>query len=144
MIDCLYFVQSNKEYHSLMDFLLKEVMIKGIDYLIFSENVKIIDGRMFYTFKGYLLAINFLSYASDLEVKLESVGLGSTSLVNFYDVVCKDENPLTKAITIRESTKTIIFERKLEKFVADQHFIFKDGSALTIPEVCRRLFIDTL
>ena len=75
MVAWLYFVQSNGEYHDLMSFLLSGGDFSGISYFIFSEDVESTDGRMFPTSSSYLLAVNFLSHASDLEVKLDRVGL---------------------------------------------------------------------
>lgn len=138
MVAWLYFVQLNSEYHDLMSFLLGGKGFSGISYLVFNENVRCSDGRVFHPFGGYLLAVNFLSDASDLEVKLDEVGLDSSSLVDLHKVICEDDNPLTKAITIAESAKCIIFDKGLKRFVADKHFKFSDGSVLTIPLVCSR------
>ena len=138
MVDWLYFVQSNGEYHDLMSFLLDGKDFSGINYLVFNEDVSSVDGRAFHTSSGYLLAVNFLSNASDLGVKLDKVGLSSSSLVDLYKVVCEDDDPLTKGITITESAKNFIFDKKLERFVDDKHFKFSDGSALTIPLICRK------
>jgi hypothetical protein len=138
MVAWLYFVQSNFEFHDLMAFLLTEVDISGTNYLVFKEDMKSIDGRVFHASGGFLLAVNFLSHASDLEARLDRVGLNSNSLVDLYKIVCENDNPLTKAITIRESAENFIWEERLEKFIADRHFKFSDGSALTIPLVSRR------
>ena len=143
MVAWLYFVQSNGEYHDLMSFLLvkgKDSRRKasGIIYLVFSEDVRSADGRVFHTSGGYLLAVNFLSHASDLGLKLDKVGLSSSSLVDLHKIVCEDDDPLTKAITITESAELFIFDKKLERFAADRHFRFSDGSALAIPLICRK------
>jgi len=138
MVAWLYFVQSNSEYHDLMSFLLSGGDYSGIDYLVFSEDVRSTDGRVFHTYSGWLLAVNFLSHASDIETKLDRAGLNPDSLVDLCEIVCEDDDPLTKAITITESAECIIFDRKLEKFVVDKHFRFNDGSALTIPLICRK------
>ena len=138
MVAWLYFVQSDSEFHNLMSFVLSGKDPDMISYLVFSEDVRSTDGRVFHTSSGYLLAVNFLSHASDLEVKLDGVGLNSSSLVDLYKIVCEDDDPLTKAITITESAECIIFDKKLERFVADKHFRFSDGSALTIPLICRK------
>lgn len=140
MVDWLYFVQSNSEYHDLMSFLLGGRDVSGTNYLVFSEDVESDDGRVFHTSGGYLLAVNFLSHASDLEVELDKVGLNSGSLVDLYKIICEDSDPLTKAITITESAKNFIWEKKLERFAAGKHFKFNDGSALTIPLICREKF----
>ena len=139
MVDWLYFVRSNSEYHDLMSFVLGGWDADMISYYVFSEDVESEDGRAFHTSGGYLLAVNFLSHAADLEAKLERVGLYSKSLVDLYKIVCEDDdNPLTRVLTITESAELFIFDKKLEKFVVDKHFRFSDGSALTIPLVCRR------
>jgi hypothetical protein len=138
MVDWLYFVQSNSEYHDLMSFLLSGGDFSGISYLVFGEDVRSVDGRVFHTSSGYLLAVNFLSHASDLVAKLDKVGLNSSSLVDLYKIVCEDDDPLTKAITITKSAESIIFDKKLEIFVDDKHFRFSDGSALSIPLICRK------
>ncbi len=144
MVAWLYFVQSNGEYHDLMSFLLGRSadgrrVASGNNYLVFSEDMRSDDGRVFHTSSGYLLAVNFLSHATDLEAKLDRVGLNSNSLVDLYKIVCvDDDNPLTKVLTITESAESIIFDKKLERFVVDKHFRFSDGSALTIPLICRK------
>lgn len=140
MVDWLYFVQSNGEYHDLMSFLLGEGDMSGTNYLVFREGMKSIDGRVFHTSGGYLLAVNFLSHASDLEARLDKVGLNSKSLVDLYKIVSEDEDLLTKAITITESAENFIWEKDLERFALDEHFKFSDGSALTIPLICRKKF----
>ena len=121
-----------------MSFILGGGDADMISYLVFSEDVRSTDGRMFHTSGGYLLAVNFLSHASDLEAKLDRFGLNSSSLVDLYKIVSEDENPLTKAITITESAEDFIFDKKLERFIVDKHFRFSDGSSLTIPLVCRK------
>ena len=141
MVAWLYFVQSNSEYHDLMSFLLdkgKDIrrVASGTNYLVFSEDVESDDGRVFHTASGYLLAVNFLSHASGLEAKLDKIGLNSSSLVDLFKIVCEDDDPLTKTITITESAEGFIWEKKLEKFAVDKHFRFSDGSALTIPLIC--------
>ena len=138
MVAWLYFVQSNGEYHDLMSFLLDGKDFSGISYLVFSEDVKSIDGRVFHASSGYLLAVNFLSHASDLEMRLDEVGLDPKVLVDLYKIVCQDDDPLTKAITITESAESFNFDKNLEKFVGDKHFRFSDGSTLTIPLICRK------
>ena len=138
MVDWLYFVRSNSEYHNLMSFILGGRDADMISYYIFSEDVRSANYREFHTSGGYLLAVNFLSHATDLEAKLDRVGLNSNSLVDLYKIVCNDEDPLTKAITITESAENFIFDKKLEIFVDDKHFRFSDGSALTIPLICRK------
>ena len=140
MVAWLYFVQSNGEYHDLMSFLLDGKDFSGITYLVFSEDVRSIDGRVFHASSGFLLAVNFLSHASDLKMKLNKVNLDSSSLVDLYKIVCEDDDPLTKAITITESAENFIWEKKLESFAVDKHFRFSDGSALTIPLICRKKF----
>jgi len=120
-----------------MSFLLSGGDFSGISYLLFSEDVRSTDDRVFHASGGYLLAVNFLSHASDLGARLDRVGLSSDSLVDLYKIVCEDDDPLTKAITITESAENIIFDKKLERFVVDKHFKFSDGSVLTIPESSR-------
>ena len=140
MVDWLYFVQSNSEYHDLMSFILGGRDADMISYLVFSKDVESDDGRVFHTSGGYLLAVNFLSHASDIEAKLDRVGLSSSSLVDLHRIVCEDDDPLTKAITITESAERFIWEKKLERFAVNKHFRFSDGSALTIPLICRKKF----
>lgn len=130
MIDCLYFIQSNNEYHDLMSFLLDGKNISGISYLVFSEDVQSNDGRVFHTSSGYLIAVNFLSHSSDLQERIDKVGLNPNSLVDLYEIVCEDDNPQTKAITITENAECIIFDKELERFFVDKDFKFSDGSAL--------------
>ena len=138
MVAWLYFVQSNGEYHDLMSFLLDGKDFSGISYLIFSEDVRSTDDRVFHSFGGFLLTVNFLSHASDIEVRLDEVGLDSSSLVDLHKIVCEDKNPLTKAVTITENAENFIFDKELEKFVTNNHFKFVDNSALTIPLVSRK------
>ncbi|NVM46899.1 MAG: hypothetical protein HWN79_18485, partial [Candidatus Lokiarchaeota archaeon] len=85
-----------------------------------------------------LMAVNFLSHVSDIQDKIAIVGLNPNSLVDLFEIVCEDANPLTKAITITESAESIVLDKELEKFITDRHFKFSDGSVLTIPLVCRR------
>jgi len=59
-------------------------------------------------------------------------------LVDLHEIVCEDDNKQTKAITIVESAECIIFDKELERFFANKHFKFSDGSTLTIPLVCRK------
>ena len=124
-----------------MSFLLDggdiDANVSGINYLIFSEDVRSTDGRVFHISSGYLLAVSFLSHTSDIQEKIASVALNPNSLVDLYDIVCEDENPQSKAITITESAECIILDKEHERFVADKHFKFSDGSALTIPEDSR-------
>ena len=138
MVAWLYFVQSNGEYHDLMTFLLDGKDFSGISYYVFSEDIRSAGGRTFHTSGGYLLAVNFLSHVKDLGARLDRVSLNSSSLVDLYEIVCDDNNPLTKAITITESAENFIFDKKLKIFVDDKHFRFSDGSALTIPLICRK------
>ena len=140
MVAWLYFVQSNGEYHDLMSFLLGGKDFSGITYLVFSEDMRSIGGRVFHASSGFLLAVNFLSHASDLEMKLDRVSLNSNSLVDLFKIVCEDDNPLTKAITITGSAESFIWEKELERFAVSKHFRFSDGSALTIPPICRKKF----
>ena len=141
MVAWLYFVQSNSEYHVLLSFLLDGKDFSGISYLVFSEDMRSDDGRVFHASGGYLLAVNFLSHASGLGAKLDKVGLSSNSLVDLHKIVCEeDDDPLTKVLTITESAERFIWEKKLEKFTAEKHFRFSDGSALTIPLICRKKF----
>lgn len=72
-----------------MSFLLGGGDFSGTNYLIFSEDMRSIDGRVFHTSGGYLLTVNFLSHASDLEAKLDKVGLNSNSLVDYIKLFAK-------------------------------------------------------
>ncbi|MBY9009600.1 MAG: hypothetical protein KGD74_07035 [Candidatus Lokiarchaeota archaeon] len=126
------------ERFDIMSFLLSGKGVSGINYLVFREDMRSIDGRVFHTFGGYLLAVNFLSHALDLRARLTRVGLNSDSLVDLYKIVCEDDKPLTKAMTITESAENFIWEEKLEKFAVDKLFRFSDGSELTIPLICCR------
>ena len=121
-----------------MSFLLSGGDFSGISYLFFNEDVKSNDGRVFLTSSGYLLAVNFLSHSSDLGIKMAKVGLNPDSLVDLYEIVCEDDDPMTKAITITESAECIIFDSELVRFAVDKLFKFSDGSALTIPLICRK------
>ena len=71
-------------------------------------------------------------------MKLDMFGFNSNSLVDLYEIICEDDDPLTRVLTITESAESFIFDKNLEKFVADNHFKFSDGSALTIPLICRK------
>ena len=141
MVDWLYFVQSNSEYHVLMSFLLDGKDFSGTNYLVFSEDVESDDGRVFHASGGYLLAVNFLSHALDLGARLDKAGLDSSSLADLYKIVCEDDdNPLTRVLTITESAERFMWEKKLEGFTVAKHFRFSDGSALTIPLICHKKF----
>lgn len=133
MISCLYFIQSNKEYRILMSFLSdNSPKVSGIFYLVFNKNIKITDGRTFHTSNGYLVAVSFLSYFSDIKREIVGVGLNIDSITDLHEIVCVDENPQTKGLTIIESAEYIDLDKKLEGFLKDRDFKFSDGSTLII------------
>ena len=121
-----------------MSFLLSGKGISGTNYLVFREDMRCIDGRVFHASGGYLLAVNFLSHASDLGDRLSRIGFNLNSLADLFEIVCEDDNPLTRAITVIKSAENFIWEVKLEKFAVDKHFRFSDSFELTIPLVCRK------
>lgn len=134
MVSWLFFVQSNSEYQDVMSFMLRGRDPDMICYFVFCEDVITIDGRVFHPNNGYLLAVNFLSHIQNIEVTLDIVGLNPDYLVDLYKIVCKDDNPQTRALTITESAKCIISDKDLKSFCVDKDFRFKDGSSLTILE----------
>lgn len=60
------------------------------------------------------------------------VGLNLNSFVDLYEIICIDNNPQKKALTIIESAKYIIFNKKLEEFLNKKDFKFSDDSVLKI------------
>ena len=60
------------------------------------------------------------------------VGLNLNFLEDLYEIICVDNNPQTKALTIIESAKYIILNIKLEEFLNKKDFKFSDVSVLKI------------
>jgi len=121
-----------------MAFLLGDKGFSGMTYLIFSEDVKCSDGRVFLSNDGFLITVNFFTHTTSFKDNMVKNGLNLASLVDLYEIVCEDENPITRGITITNKGERIVFDRELEIFLARNHFKFRDGSALTIPEVSSR------
>ena len=131
----LYFIRSNRDFHRLMGFLLGAKGVSGMTYLIFSEDVVCSDGRDFLSYNGFLIAVDFLAHTTNFKDKLVKGGLNLDSLVDPYEIVCEDENPMTRELTITGKAERIIFDRDLKIFLKKNNFKFKDGSTLTIPTV---------
>jgi hypothetical protein len=62
-------------------------------------------------------------------------GLSLGSLVDLYEILCEDENPRTRTLTITGKAERIIFDKDFKIFLKKNNFTFKDGSTLTIPKV---------
>ena len=137
MVNWLFFVQSNSEYRDVMSFMLNGRDPDMICYFVFCGDVVTIDGRVFHPNNGYLLAVNFISHIQGIKANLDIVGLNPDSLVDLYEVVCEDDNPQTKALTITESAECIISDKDLESFCVNKDFSFRDESSLTILESSR-------
>lgn len=135
MNDWLYFIRSNKAFHKLMGFLLEDEGVSGITYLIFSEDVKSSDGRVFSSNNGFLIAVNFLTHTTNFKDNMVRSGLSLDSLVDLYEIVCEDENPMTRTLTITGKAERIIFDRDFKIFLKKNNFRFRDNSTLTIPKV---------
>ena len=135
MYNWVYFIRSNRDFHKLMGYLLGEKKVSGITYLIFSEDIKCSDGRIFSNNNGFLIAVNFFTHTTSFKDNMVKSGLRLDSLVDLYEIVCEDKNPSTRGITITEKAEFIVFDRDLEVFLRRTHFKFRDGSTLTIPEV---------
>jgi len=118
-----------------MSDLLGDEGVSGITYLVFSEDIKCGDGRVFLSNNGFLIAVNFFTNITSFKDNMVKSGLNLASLVDLYEIVCEDENPSTRGITITEKAERIIFDRDFEIFLKKNNFRFKDGSTLTIPKV---------
>ena len=135
MYNWLYFIRSNRDFHKLMGFLLGDKGFSGMTYLIFSEDVKCSDGRVFLSNDGFLITINFFTHTTNFKDNMVKSGLNLDSLVDLYEIVCEDKNPRTRGLTITGKAERIIFDRYFEIFLKKNSFKFKDGSTLTIPKV---------
>ena len=134
MLNWLYFIQSNREYHGLMDFLVRKKEVSGISYLVFDDDVYCNDGRVFLRSDSLLIAVNFFTQVLNPRKSLTDFGLNPASLISFYDIVCEDEDPYMRSIKISERAKRIIWDKDLVEFLSSINFKFKDDSKLTIPE----------
>ena len=141
MYSWLYFIRSNEEYHKLMDYLLENEEFSGIGYLIYSEDLKCEDGRIFLRINRFLIAVNFFTNIANFRDNMAKSGLNLDSLVDLYEIECEDKDPRTRGITITGKAEYIVFDKNFMSFIRRNHFKFKDGSTLTIPKVCsnRRL-----
>ena len=63
---------------------------------------------------------------------MNKFGLSSNLLINLYDIVCEDDDWLTKGRTITEKAKRFYWEKDLKKFLDNLHFRFVDNSRLTL------------
>jgi len=134
MLNWLYFLESNKEYHKLLTFIDNEEDISGKSYLLFHGSVKCIDGRVFQSDNNLLISVNFFTHSLDVREKIVEHELNPTSLIDLYKIECKDCDPLTRGIDITSKATRIIWESELVKYLADRQFHFKDGSILTFPD----------
>lgn len=131
MFHLLYFVESNKEYQKLINFSHIERDIYGITYLIFYEEVRCKNGRVFQVHNDLLIAVSFITHLLDLKKLKETMvkaGLNIDSLVNIFDLEFDlDERD-------KEKAKQIITEKNLITFLNKVDFRFQDDSILTLPE----------
>ncbi|KKK50180.1 hypothetical protein LCGC14_3127610 [marine sediment metagenome] len=135
MYNWLYFIRSNEDFHKLMGYLLGDKGVSGITYLIFSEDVKCSDSRVFLSNDGFLITVNFFTQTTSFKDNMVNNGLNLDSLVDLYEIVCEDKNPSTRGITITEKAERIVFDKDFKVFLKRNIFKFKDGSTLTIPKV---------
>ena len=135
MYNWLYFISSNREFHKLMGYILEEEGISGVTYLVFSEELKCDDGRIFVKSNGFLIVVNFFTHTTSFKDNMVKSGLNLASLVDLYEIVCEDKNPSTQGITITNKAERIIFDKDFENFLRKNHFKFRDGSSLTMPKV---------
>jgi len=134
MLNWLYFISSNREYHGLMDFLVRKKEVSGISYLIFDDDVYCNDGRTYLRSNQLLIAVNFFTQSLNPRKSLICFGLDPNSLISFYDIVCEGADPYMRSIKISERAKRIIWDKDLVEFLSSINFKFGDSSRLTIPE----------
>jgi len=129
MYNWLYFIYSDKEYHSLMNFLLGEETVSGITYLIFSEDIVCRGGKVFYKINGFVIAVSFYTNTTFFKDNLVKDELKLSSLIDMYEIVSKSG----KSLAVTERAKYIVFDEELKVFLKKHNFAFNDGSILTIP-----------
>lgn len=134
MFKWLYFLESDEDFHKLLDLIDNADDIDGKHYRLFHDKVKCIDGRVFHNDNNILVTVNFHTYSSDLRERIVKHGLNPASLIDFYDIECNDCDSLAKPYIIIEGTTCIICENELVKYLAERQYRFKDGSNLTIPD----------
>ena len=132
MLNWVYFIQSNGEYHKLMDFLESERDVSGLSYFVYNEEVRCNDGKVFSKDNAILLAVHFFTHSLDPKEKMTDFSLNSNLLISLYDIVCDDDDWLTKGRTITEKAKRFYWEIDLKKFLDNLHFRFIDDSELTL------------
>lgn len=118
-----------------MGYLLRDKGVSGIIYLIFSEDVECSDGRVFLSNDGFLITVNFFTHTTSFKDNMVKSGLNLGSLVDLYEILCEDENPSTRGITITEKAERIVFDRDFKVFLKKNSFKLKNASTLTIPKV---------
>ncbi|KKM13842.1 hypothetical protein LCGC14_1712130 [marine sediment metagenome] len=129
MYNWLYFIYSDKEYHSLMNFLLGEETVSGITYLIFSEDIVCRGGKVFHKINGFVIAVSFYTNTTFFKDNLVKDELKLSSLIDMYEIVSKSG----KSLAVTERAKYIVFDEELKVFLKKHNFAFNDGSILTIP-----------
>ncbi len=134
MRNWLYFIESDREYHKLMEFFDGEKDVNGITYLIFNEEVSCSRDKIFRVHNNLLISVNFFTYSIDPKDKMVEFSLGTDSLINYYELTFGSSCPTSQVEMINKMTKRIIFTSDLIKFLEGLHFTFRDGSPLTMPD----------
>ncbi len=132
MYNWFYFICSNKEYHNLINFLLGEDTVSGITYLIFSDDIKCRDGRIFQRINEFLIAVSFYTSTTIFKDNMVKNNLKLGSLIDMYEIMSEDKNE--KPILITKRAEYIVFDKDFESFLTNHNFIFGDGTVLTIPK----------
>ena len=136
MFGLLYFIESDKEYQKFIAFYRDKRGVVGFSYLIFHEDVKCNDGRIFRTHNNILIAVDFITHKTDLRERLVEAGLESDLLVNKYELAFEGLDPDDG---VSEKAKRIIAEEDLITFLNNLDFRFRDGSILTISKLGARI-----
>ncbi|MBY8990928.1 MAG: hypothetical protein KGD58_09255 [Candidatus Lokiarchaeota archaeon] len=135
----LFFVESNEEFHKFLNFyeisFLNSNKVSGISYLIFDDDVKCTDGRVFQGNNNIIIAVRFTTLYVDPRKLLIDFGLNPASLISYDDIVCDDnDDPYRRRDEIWERSKFIVRESDLVEYLEEKQFKFKDKSKPTIPD----------
>lgn len=127
MRNWLYFIDSDLEYHKLMDFLLNNSDVYGISYIVFDSNIRFFSDKFG---EDKLIAVYFYTHFLDPSKELEKYGLSSDRLMNIYDINISGVKKVDIIHVVLESGKRFIFEEDFLNFLDKIKFKFKDETAL--------------
>lgn len=100
-------------------------------YLVFHEDVKCKDGRIFHVYNNILIAVDFIAAVLDIEElanEATNYGLEDALLVNHYDLIFSNLEPDE---AVKEKARRFITEKDLIAFLEKMEFVFEDGTVLT-------------